>query len=73
MVDEDPWRKQYYVARSGVNRGQSICRCQIRLLGCWEVRGTEGDEAKDTENADTRGLMGYVKEFRLQPKSAGIH
>lgn len=53
--------------------GQSICRCEISLLGCWEVRGTDRDEAKDTENADTRGLMGHVKEFRLPRKSAGIH
>ena len=28
---------------------QSICGCEISFLGCWEVRGTEGDEAKDSE------------------------
>ena len=54
--------------------GQSICGCEISLLGCWELRGTEGDEGKDTERMQIlEGLMGHVKELGLQPKSAGIH
>lgn len=38
------------------------------MLGCWELRGTEGDEGKDTERMQIlEGLMGHVKELGLQP------